>query len=59
MKACNSPMYKKATKKAPQKKSKLPKDLDFSKMKKVGNSSERASVDQQARSKKKTKKSGY
>lgn len=59
MKACNSPMYKapkKATKKAPQKKSKLPKDLDFSKMKKVGNSSERASVDQQARSKKKTKK---
>lgn len=43
-------------KKAPQKKKALPKDLDFSKMKKVDNANERASVDQQARGK---SKKGY
>jgi hypothetical protein len=43
-------------KKAPQKKKALPKDLDFSKMKKAGNANERASVDQQARGK---SKKGY
>jgi hypothetical protein len=37
--------------KAPQKKKELPKDLDFSKMKRAGNANERASVDQQARKK--------
>lgn len=49
---CQDNMYK--TKKAPQKKS-LPKDIDFSKMTKVGNENERSSVDQQARKYKKKK----
>lgn len=51
MAVTKKPAIKKPAAKKPT--GKLPKDFDMSKLKRVGNANERASVDQQARSKKK------